>query len=213
MLEILAKNRFKVIVSFLLITNAVGLLGILSPYQDSFLNLTFYHLAVTFGLLLLSFYKISKQMLFALAFAFSIGIIAEWIGVHTNILFGEYVYGDNLGPKIWEVPLIIGVNWALLSSISCEMSRVLVESKIGRIVLSASLMVAMDFIIEPIAHVVDFWHWDGNDIPLFNYICWFFIALGVNTVYFRLTKDKENYFSFWIFFSLLIFFLVLNIAL
>jgi hypothetical protein len=34
MIEILAKNRFKVIVSFLLITYAVGLVGILSPYQD-----------------------------------------------------------------------------------------------------------------------------------------------------------------------------------
>ncbi len=213
MIESLSRNKFKLIVLLLLITYVVGLLGILSPYRESFLSLSFYHLFVTFILLVVSYYKLTRDTLIAMTFAFSVGIIAEWIGVHTNILFGDYSYGDNLGPKIWEVPLIIGINWALLSAVSCEMSRILVRKNYWRVILSAAIMVGMDFLIEPIAHLMDFWHWEGNSIPIFNFICWFVIALGVNLVYFRLTKETTNYFSFWIFFSLLLFFAVLNIAL
>ena len=213
MIEIIYRNKLRLIVVILLITYLVGLLGILSPYRDSFLGLTFYHLFVTFILLLLSFYKLTRDTLFAMGIAFSVGIIAEWIGVHTNILFGDYAYGDNLGPKIWEVPVIIGVNWAILSAISCEMSRIILKNKYWRVVLSAFLMVGIDFLIEPIAHLMDYWHWEGNAIPVFNFICWFGIALGVNWGYFKLTKDQPNYFSFWVFFSLLGFFLVLNLAL
>jgi bisanhydrobacterioruberin hydratase len=207
------RYRYSILASLLLITYGVGLFGILSPYQESFLNLTFFHLFFTFGLFLLSYYKLSFNTLKAMGFAFSIGIIAEWLGVHTNILFGNYSYGDNLGPKIWEVPVVIGINWALLSAISCEMSRILLKRRVLQIILSAILMVGIDFLIEPVAHIMDYWHWEGNVIPVFNFVCWFVIALGVNAFYFRFTENTPNYFSFGIFFALLVFFLTLNIAL
>ncbi|GAA0874160.1 hypothetical protein GCM10009118_05680 [Wandonia haliotis] len=213
MADLLIRHRIKVMVGVLLITYSVGLVGILSPYQDSFLNLTFYHLSLTFFLLAFSFYKLNRATLLAFFVAFGTGIAVEWIGVHTSLLFGEYAYGSNLGPKLWGVPLIIGVNWALLSSISCEMSRVLVKNFYVRVFLSATLMVGIDILIEPIAHLMDFWHWEDNEIPVFNFICWFVIALGVNTIYLKLTKDNLNYFSFWVFFALVTFFVTLNLAL
>jgi len=209
----LYRYKYHILLSLLLITYGVGLIGILSPYKESFLNLTFFHLFFTFALFLFSYYKLTANTIKAMALAFSVGIMAEWLGVHTNILFGDYTYGDNLGPKIWEVPVIIGINWALLSAISCEMSRILLKRRVLQVFLSALIMVGIDFMIEPVAHLMDYWHWEGNVIPLFNFICWFFIALGVNWAYFKLTQNNHNYFSFGIFFAMLIFFLTLNLAL
>jgi bisanhydrobacterioruberin hydratase len=213
MITTLQKYKYHILISLLLVTYGVGLFGILSPYKESFLDLTFFHLSFTFALFLLSYYKLTADTLKAMGLAFSVGILAEWLGVHTNILFGNYTYGDNLGPKIWEVPVVIGINWALLSAISSEMSRILLKKRFFQVVLSAVIMVGIDFLIEPVAHLMDYWHWEGNVIPLFNFFCWFVIALGVNWAYFKLTSNTHNYFSFGIFFALLVFFLVLNVVL
>src|SRR6478609_3641217 len=33
---------------------------------------------------------------------------------HKGLLFGEYAYGAGLGLKLWNVPLLIGLNWVML---------------------------------------------------------------------------------------------------
>jgi putative membrane protein len=43
------------------------------------------------------------------------GFFIEAIGVNTGLIFGNYVYKTTLGWKFLETPLIIGVNWILLT--------------------------------------------------------------------------------------------------
>ena len=42
---------------------------------------------------------------------FATGIAVEIIGTATGGLFGDYQYGNVLGPSIQKVPFIIGINW------------------------------------------------------------------------------------------------------
>ena len=46
-----------------------------------------------------------------------IGFIFEIIGVKTGLIFGHYKYCNGLGTKVFDVPLIISLNWALPISI------------------------------------------------------------------------------------------------
>ena len=57
--------------------------------------------------------------------AFAIGFSAELIGVHSGMLFGNYSYGNNLGLKLAEVPLIIGINWGVLAVTSASITETL----------------------------------------------------------------------------------------
>lgn len=38
-------------------------------------------------------------------------------------------------------------------------------------------MTAIDFIMEPVAIRHQFWRWNSGQIPLFNYVSWFSVAL------------------------------------
>ena len=49
---------------------------------------------------------------------FLTGMITEILGVQWGWIFGNYQYGDALGYKVLGVPLLIGVNWALLTIIT-----------------------------------------------------------------------------------------------
>ena len=53
----------------------------------------------------------------------------------------------------------------------------LTSNKYVLIIASASLMVALDFIIEPVAIHLDFWTWQNGIIPIQNYIMWLLVSL------------------------------------
>ena len=48
---------------------------------------------------------------------------------------------------------------------------------VGQSILAGLLCTLMDFVIEPIAIKYDFWSWEGNEIPLFNYLTWFVFSV------------------------------------
>ena len=43
-------------------------------------------------------------------------------------------------------------------------------------------MVLLDIMIEPVAIELDFWQWEGGNIPLQNYLMWFIVALFMNWI-------------------------------
>ena len=46
---------------------------------------------------------------------FLIGFSVEGIGVATAVLFGSYSYVSAFGFKLFETPIMIGVNWLFLA--------------------------------------------------------------------------------------------------
>ncbi len=192
-----------------MIFHTVGVIGLQTEWRDDFLKLSFTNLIVSFVILLLARKKHSLKFYFFLCFVFLVGMSVEWIGTKTGYLFGNYQYGANLGYKIYGVPLIIGVNWAVLTICSCSIIAYLKLNNVLKALLSAGLMTGLDFLIEPVAIASDYWTWQG-DIPAFNYLCWFVISFFVHWVYFKLNLAEKNKVAVALFVILAVFFIILN---
>jgi putative membrane protein len=139
-----------------------------------------------------------------------IGFSAELIGVNTQRLFGNYIYGDALGFKLWNTPLTIGLNWLVL--IYC------ISALTGKIrdnwyfpLVGAAAMVAFDWLMEPVAIATGMWNWGGQEIPLKNYTDWFLIS-GFLFLMIRILKiEITNQIAGILFAMQLVFFLALNL--
>ena len=97
---------------------------------------------------------------------FLFGLIVEILGVNYGLFFGEYSYGANLGPKIHEVPFVIGLNWVLLIIATGSVSDKLIKGKeIFKILFASSLMVLIDLLIEQSAPKLDYWEFIISPVP------------------------------------------------
>lgn len=196
----------------LLILHVVGLVGISIPQtKDLVLSLSPINLFIGFLLLLVSEFKDKRSLLTFILIAFAIGFGSELVGVHTGILFGNYSYGANLGIKFMEVPLIIGINWAVLAITSASLTEKLIENLSVKVLANTVLMVFFDFVMEPVAMKSDFWSWHNDQIPFYNYVCWFFVALLLQLIYLIFFKIKSNIVFKSLFIIQLVFFTLLNL--
>ena len=152
------------------------------PLRQSVLNLTPIHLLVMFALFLWANSYFSIKLIKAIIVIYLIGVLAEVLGVRYNIIFGNYYYGNSLGPQVLEVPLIIGFNWLTLSFATYGLSSYLFKNKTVITVFASILMVLTDYIIEPMAGALDFWYWAGGKIPIQNYVGWFFVSLIIHSI-------------------------------
>ena len=77
------------------------------------------------------------------------------------------------------------------------------------VIIGALLMLAMDFVMEPIAPKLDMWRFKNLIVPPSNYIGWLIIGLLTQTIYNLLFREKEVivsinlYAAFFLFFSFL----------
>jgi putative membrane protein len=191
----------------------VGIIGLSIPeYRDLFLRLTPVQLLTSLFLILAFHRGWSDAFPIFAAAAFWIGFGAEVIGIHTGYLFGDYVYGPTLGPMLWEVPIIIGVNWFILAYCTG-----IVFSKISNdyyaAFLGATAMTALDYIMEPVAVVLDMWYWKFEVIPVSNFVGWFGIAFVIHFIFRKANFEKSNPLAALLLISMVLFFAILNFTL
>ena len=139
------------------------------------------------------------------------GIFLEELGVNTGLLFGEYTYGNELGPKLLGVPLVLMLNWycVVVASAHFVLKCFSGLSLFVQAFFAAILCTALDFVIEPVAIKYDFWQWAQVDVPVFNYICWFVFAFVFSFVYLRKNREVNNT-ACWLLAVWFLFFSVLN---
>lgn len=206
-------SKVNISIVILFIFHVVGVVGLSSDYQDLFLRLTPLNLLLSLGLFIWANNDFSVQFYKVVAILFALGFLVEVIGVSTGVLFGEYTYGATLGFKLFETPLMIGVNWILLSLASFGISSFFLKKQLSIILLSSLLMVLMDVLIEPIAISLDFWTWALGDIPLQNYVMWFFVSFIMNAIM-SFNRLKIDYrISFGLLLSQILFFTLLSLSL
>ncbi|MDB2362685.1 carotenoid biosynthesis protein [Flavobacteriales bacterium] len=206
-------SKVNISIVILFIFHVVGVVGLFSDYQDLFLRLTPLNLLLSLGLFIWANNDFSVQFYKVVAILFALGFLVEVIGVSTGVLFGEYTYGATLGFKLFETPLMIGVNWILLSLASFGISSFFLKKQLPIILLSSLLMVLMDVLIEPIAISLDFWTWALGDIPLQNYVMWFFVSFIMNAIM-SFNRLKIDYrISFGLLLSQILFFTLLSLSL
>ena len=173
-----------------------GALGILYGNREFFLQTTPINLFFTLVLLFVNLKNPDRGMAKAAILAFSLGMLVEILGVNFGLIFGTYSYGENLGVKIFGVPILIGANWVMLSFITGAMGDSLFRgNKRLAAVSGAFLMVLIDFVIEPVAPIFDYWTFSDPVAPLSNYIGWFLVALPIQLGVQYWIREKEYTFS------------------
>lgn len=188
-----------------------GLIGIAAGAAEWFIPKTPLNLVLTSLIFFWIFPLNSVRKIGFTAFVLALGMAAEWIGVHTGYLFGTYSYGANLGPKLDGIPYLIGINWAILSLASGSLSDNWKVPKPVRIVIGGLIMVGLDYFIEGVAPVMDLWTFQGGVPPLWNYICWFGLALFFQGVYQRSGISGNRAISLHLIAVQLVFFMVMNL--
>ena len=98
----------------LVVFHLVGIIGINSASKDLFLQLTSLNLLLSCALVFINHTHYNKSFIWFCITLFLLGYVTEVIGVKSGIIFGEYIYGNTLGIKLLDVPLIIGINWLML---------------------------------------------------------------------------------------------------
>jgi bisanhydrobacterioruberin hydratase len=221
-----SKSQIATVVA--IIFHVVGLAGILFFEQTMFITTTPLNLLLSFSLLMWTQEQKNKSFYFFAAIVFITGFVVEAIGVNTGLLFGNYNYGTVLGPQWQKVPLLIGINWFIIIYCSgiCTQSLLLkimgkapatagqpplILKALSVIVDGATVAVAFDWLMEPVAVRLGFWQWNGNgNIPLYNYVCWFFISVGLLSIFHFCTFDKRNKFAVNLLLIQFMFFLLLR---
>ena len=208
------QNIDKIVQIIIPVFYTVGLAGFLIPlsypYFEKLIPLV---LILSFILLVIYHPKQSSYRLSILVFTgiYISGLIVEMIGVNTGIIFGEYSYGPNLGLKILNTPVIIGLNWLILVYTTSSMFEKINIHVNYKILLASASMLAYDIVLEQVAPFTGMWNWHEGNIPVRNYMAWFIIALIFHTLLKTVGIKTENAVSKNLFISQFVFFLILAI--
>ena len=194
MLKNLYKNpellRFSIFIVWLI--NVSGFFGMFSDQKEFFLTFTPYAILMSFILIFINSKINQKGFITSIVIIAIFGFIIEYLGANYGILFGAYSYGENLGLKVGNVPLIMAINWILLIIITGNFSeKVFKNSLASRVIFGSLLMVILDFFIEVSAPKLDYWEFDKHPVPQTNYIWWFVFSIIFQIVYQIYVKEKE----------------------
>ena len=140
---------------------------------------------------------------------FLAGFFVEVIGVNTGVIFGEYSYGEGLGYKLFNTPLMMGINWVLMIYLSSSLVSQLNIKPILSVFLASASMIIYDLVTEQVAPVFDMWSWTGNSVPIQNYISWFLIAVVFHLLLKIFKINTNNALAPLIYICQFIFFLIL----
>lgn len=178
-------------ISILVVMYAVGLVGLHSSEREWFLAATPLTLVLSSGLLLLNHRGWRLRFAACVALVAVAGYLVEVVGVRTGLIFGEYAYGNVLGIKVLDTPLVIGLNWLLLVYATGDLVSGLRLPVMVRAIMAAAAMTALDVLIEPVAMRLGFWDWESGVVPLQNYVAWFGIGLVMQLLFVWVRGDRE----------------------
>jgi putative membrane protein len=203
----------------------VGTLGLILPCTQPYLKLAApFNLWVSLILLLLFHQQVNKSFIVTSIGIFLAGFFIEVIGVQSGLIFGKYWYGQTLGTKVLGVPLVIGANWLLLIYCSnivtivffelfknSTLKKSILDYTFTKATFASLLMVCLDYLIEPVAIHLDFWHWQFEKIPFQNFQAWFVIAFLLSCIFLNSKFQKLNPLATLLFALQFLFFISINI--
>ena len=131
-------------------------------------------------------YRLRGILVFA-GICIVVGNIIENLGVATGFPFGHYYFVELMGPKLFHVPVLLGLAYIGMAYVSWTLARLIVGkphapvagTRIVALPLVASfIMVAWDLAQDPVwATVLHGWVWrDGGPwfgVPISNYLGWY----------------------------------------
>ena len=221
-------TKYEMATAIAVLFHAIGLVGILFINKDFFVQVTSVNILLMFTLLVWTQKEKNSDFLIFIAAVFFLGFTMEVIGVNTAVLFGKYRYGNALGYKFKDVPLIIGINWFVIiyccgisihtllmkaiNRIAADTAKKpMVLKALSVIIDGATLAVFFDWVMEPVAVKLGYWQWEGNGpVPFYNYFCWFMASILLLTLFHFSKFNKQNKFAVNLLLTELMFFLLLR---
>ncbi|MEU8157119.1 carotenoid biosynthesis protein [Micromonospora sp. NPDC048986] len=121
-----------------------------------------------------------------LLLALVVSNVIEDIGVLTGVPFGHYHYTDELGAKLFEVPVLIGPAYFAVGYMAWAIATILfrpvhrgspVVAVIGTPLVASFAMVAWDLALDPSSSTLrGRWEWEHGGgyfgVPLTNFLGW-----------------------------------------
>lgn len=124
-----------------------------------------------------------RSVLVWAAATFLVTLFLEILGVATGVVFGAYDYGKTLGFQVGRVPVLIGINWTLIIMGFAALATRFTKNPWLVSLATATATVIFDWIMEPVAIGLDYWAWEGIDIPMQNYVAWFLISFVFTRIF------------------------------
>ena len=161
------------------------------------------------SVLYFSYKKGELKFLIWCLIVYTVTFSLEVLGTSTGIIFGSYTYGNTLGLKFLGVPLIIGFNWVVVILGAITLAQQIDQNIFLKALMTGTLAVLFDIVLEPVAIKLDYWNWDSGLIPLMNYYSWFVISFLACLLYdlFKIkTNEKlpESYYAIQLIFFILL---------
>ena len=180
-------------VLFLVIFYSVGFAGLTIPYtRPFFIHLTPFALLLSSVIVGLFHGRFPIKTILVFIFIYIISFLVEMIGVNTGAIFGSYTYGHGLGIKLFNTPLIIGLNWLLLVYVSNSVMEKTNWNPILKVFGASFLLLAYDVLLEQVAPQLSMWTFSQSIIPIQNYVAWFLLALLFSLVITLLKINTKN---------------------
>src|SRR5437870_6800886 len=150
-------------------------------------------------------YRFRDVLVFA-AIALVVSNIFENMSILTGFPFGHYYYTDGLGPKLFLVPILIGLAYLGTGYLSWTLARVILRATEHRLpgrfiftvpVLASFLMVYWDLSFDPINSTIGhIWIWqDGGNyfgVPFSNFMGWFLTVFVFFQLFALYLRGRQN---------------------
>jgi uncharacterized membrane protein len=132
------------------------------------------------------FYRLRGILIFVVI-CLAVGNVFENLGVRTGFPFGSYYFTDLMGPKLFAVPIQLGLaylgmaylSWTLACVILGNMRVPLAGLRVVTLPLVAAfIMVAWDFSQDPVwSTILHLWIWRQGGayfgVPVSNFLGWY----------------------------------------
>ena len=117
-------------------------------------------------------------------------VLVEAIGLATGYPYGEYRYGDVLGPRLLGVPFLVPLAWLMMAWPSWVLAARLARRPVARVAVAAAVFAAWDVVLDPQMVQAGYWTWahprpglPGIDtVPLTNLGGWLLAGLLLMTL-------------------------------
>ncbi len=215
-MELNFKNKIPIaeVRKFIIIFYIVGLFGFIIPFTKAFfIIITPFALLLSVYLLAIYHEKYTLKYILVFFLIFISGYCIEVVGVKTGFIFGSYIYGNALGIKLFETPLLIGINWLFLTYTAISITEKLNIKKWLALFVAPTFMLAYDIVLEQVAPKMDMWSWHNSEVPLRNYIAWYIIAFSFVLILKAFRIKTSNPLSAILFICQFLFFTVLTFLL
>lgn len=213
--------RFKVICDFLgknsvYIIGSIYLLAIFCvnaiPLESLVVLAPFLYLLGT-GFIFVSHDRPLKNISYYFLIVFVLSFTIELIAVQTQAVFGAFTFGDTLGLKILDTPLLIGFHWFLLSFSSGYFIRWIFDSNVMKVIGGAFLTIIAFVITDPVAQSLDIWSWENYSFTFQNYSIHFLVSILMQVLFIMFLKKEKNQFAAYFLIITTLFFIISNIVL